>query len=121
MDADLLTRLQRRRRFLGGCTYGIGAMAMANLIATDAPLKAAGQQMPPHLPRARRVIFLNMSGGPSQLDLFDPKPQLQKWHGKRVPDFQCRIPAPFLDSAQKEDHQFECACSQPRLVEEPLG
>ena len=86
MNADLLTRLQRRRRFLGGCTYGIGAIALANLINTDTPVKASGQQLPHHLPRARRVIFLNMSGGPSQLDLFDPKPQLQKWHGKRVPD-----------------------------------
>ena len=86
MNADLLTRLQRRRRFLGGCTYGIGAIALANLINTDTPVKASGQQVPHHLPRARRVIFLNMSGGPSQLDLFDPKPQLQKWHGKRVPD-----------------------------------
>ena len=86
MNADLLTRLQRRRRFLGGCTYGIGAIALANLINTDTPVKASEQQLPHHLPRARRVIFLNMSGGPSQLDLFDPKPQLQKWHGRRVPD-----------------------------------
>ena len=86
MNADLLTRLQRRRRFLGGCTYGIGAIALANLINTDTPVKASEQQLPHHLPRVRRVIFLNMSGGPSQLDLFDPKPQLQKWHGRRVPD-----------------------------------
>ena len=54
MNADLLTRLQRRRRFLGGCTYGIGAIALANLINTDTPVKASGQQLPHHLPRARR-------------------------------------------------------------------
>ncbi|MEE3372953.1 MAG: DUF1501 domain-containing protein [Planctomycetota bacterium] len=86
MDFELLTQLQRRRQFLGGCTYGLGAIALSNLIAKDEPAQAAALRLPHHRPRARRVIFLNMSGGPSQLDLFDPKPVLRKWHGHRVPD-----------------------------------
>ena len=41
----------------------------------------------PHLPpTAKRVIYLFMQGGPSQLDLFDPKPGLAKWHGEELPD-----------------------------------
>ena len=40
----------------------------------------------PHFPaKAKNVIFLFMEGGPSQIDLFDPKPELQKWHGKPLP------------------------------------
>jgi hypothetical protein len=45
----------------------------------------------PHLPaRAKSVIFLFMPGGPSQIDLFDPKPELTKWHGKPLPASQTR-------------------------------
>jgi hypothetical protein len=40
----------------------------------------------PHFPaKAKNVIFMFMEGGPSQIDLFDPKPELQKWHGKPLP------------------------------------
>ena len=42
---------------------------------------------PPHFaPKAKNVIFLFMEGAPSQMDLFDPKPELQKWHGKPLPE-----------------------------------
>jgi hypothetical protein len=43
-------------------------------------------KLPHHTPRARRVIFLFMSGGPSHLETFDPKPELQRLHGQRLPD-----------------------------------
>src|SRR5262249_20651164 len=49
------------------------------------PVKPPG---PHHEPRARAVIFLFMNGGPSQVDLFDPKPALEKWHGKPIPVFR---------------------------------
>ena len=39
-----------------------------------------------HAAKAKSVIFLYMPGGPSQIDLFDPKPELQKWHGKPLPE-----------------------------------
>ena len=44
---------------------------------------------PPHFaPKAKSVIFLFCFGGPSQVDLFDPKPALEKWHGKAIPVFE---------------------------------
>src|SRR5262245_17687993 len=82
-----------RRRFLRGCACGLGTLALSDLLATDgltADVEARpGAASPPRthfVPRAKSVIFLFMSGAPSQLDLVDPKPEMQRWHGKRVPD-----------------------------------
>ena len=82
-----------RRRFLQNGACNLGAIALANLLAREAPaapaeLAAANplRPKPPQFPAtAKNVIFLFMSGGPSQLDLFDPKPELQKWSGKPLP------------------------------------
>lgn len=68
-----------RRQFLAQ----VGAAAGATAFFAD------GQQPPPrpHIPaRARRVLYLHMSGGPSQHDLFDHKPALAAWHGRELPD-----------------------------------
>ena len=46
---------------------------------------AGAVELPHHLPRAKRVIYLFMHGGPSQIDLFDYKPQLKDWHGEELP------------------------------------
>ena len=46
---------------------------------------ALAPRKPHFAPKAKNVIFLFMEGGPSQMDLFDPKPELQKWHGKPLP------------------------------------
>lgn len=59
---------------------GLGAAALANAV----PAIAAGPG-PRHAPKAKRVIFLFMAGGPSQLDLFDYKPELHKQQGKPLP------------------------------------
>jgi hypothetical protein len=71
---------------LAGCGSGFGLLGLAGLLAQEAsgnsPL-AAGQ---PHLlPRAKRVIFLFMSGGPSHVDLLDPKPKLAEMNGQPLP------------------------------------
>jgi len=68
--------LGRRDFLLGG--LGLGAMA----------LSALGQErrVPHFAPRARRVIYLCQSGAPSQMDLFDYKPALEKWRGQDLPD-----------------------------------
>ena len=75
-----------RRRFLQATGMGFGAMAASDLLAADladAPL--AVRQ--PHFPaRAKRVIHLFMNGGPSQVDTFDPKPELVRLDGKPLPD-----------------------------------
>jgi hypothetical protein len=75
-----------RRRFLECAACGFGSVALQAMLAdvaraAESPL--AGRA--PHFaPRAKRVIFLFMSGGPSQHDLFVPKPRLVRDHGKRV-------------------------------------
>jgi len=76
-----------RRQFLRGTGLSLGSMALASLSAPD-PARAAGETLLslPHLaPKAKRIIYLFMHGGPSQLDLFDHKPDLAKWHGKEIP------------------------------------
>ncbi len=87
---------QTRRHFFRNCGVGIGSMALAALLARDGYAAApAGSALPrrdplapkpPHFPpRAKAVIFLFMAGGPSHVDLFDPKPMLNKLHGQTVP------------------------------------
>ena len=70
-----------RRYFLGQCTgVSLGAMALHNL---EAKVSSA---LPHFAPKAKRVIFLTQSGGPSQLELFDHKPGLMQWAGKELPE-----------------------------------
>jgi hypothetical protein len=75
--------------FLRDCVGGIGSMAIAHLLAQEGRSAAAENPLAarsPHFPaKAKNVIFLFMEGAPSQMDLFDPKPELQKWHGKPLP------------------------------------
>jgi len=87
MPVDPLARAIARRAFLGRTAPGLGAVALASLAApaTAAPLR--GVFAPPPLPqRARRVIWLTMAGGPSQLETFDPKPKLAQLHGQAMPE-----------------------------------
>ncbi|MEW6302520.1 MAG: DUF1501 domain-containing protein [Verrucomicrobiota bacterium] len=82
-----------RRRFLHGCGVSLGAMALADLLGHDrlfaAAPKAAHGGLPelPHFPpKAKRVIYLFQSGAPSQMDLFDYKPEMKKLFGQELPD-----------------------------------
>jgi hypothetical protein len=83
--APALTRREALRRFAGG----FGALALHSLMAV--PTQAAApildlRPRPPHFAaRARRVIMLYMGGGPSQMDLLDPKPVLQRNDGQPIP------------------------------------
>ena len=79
-----------RRDFLFNAGLGLGAMAFSDLLAKEiiaptpgAPLQAGVGKI---RPRAKSVIFLFMEGGPSHLDLFDPKPLLNKMAGKPLPE-----------------------------------
>lgn len=76
-----------RRAFLGQYAGGIGSLALADLMAgaSRAESNAPGWSAVAERPRAKSVICLFQHGGPSQMDLFDPKPELQKWHGKPYP------------------------------------
>jgi hypothetical protein len=78
-----------RRHFLKGCPIGLAGMALANLEAragTDRAGDPLALQASHHSPRAKSVIFLFMAGGPSQLDLFDHKPDLNRLHGQPIPE-----------------------------------
>jgi len=86
--ADEILRERTRRHFFGDCGLGVGAMALGSLLAADGRARAAAEPAVPgaHFPaRAKRVIFLFMAGGPSQLDLFDHKPELSKRNGQPIP------------------------------------
>ena len=75
-----------RRHFFGRCGLGVGAAALASLLkksgfAQSDDTKTGLPGLPHFAPKAKRVIYLYQAGGPSQLDLFDPKPQLEKYRG----------------------------------------
>lgn len=80
-----------RRSFLTRTSAGLGSAAVASLLspalfADPASLaSASGVGLPHFAPKAKRVIYLFMSGGPSHIDLFDPKPKLMEMHGQELP------------------------------------
>src|SRR5690606_5090854 len=82
-----------RRHFLKQCTSGIGALALGSLMGCEGNLfSGKGKKaenfiggIPHFAPKAKSVIFLHMAGGPSHLELFDYKPELQKLDGKDTP------------------------------------
>lgn len=74
----------KRREFLKSGGLGIGSMALASLMKEDV---AAQNRAGTHFaPKAKRVIFLYQAGGPSQIDLFDPKPGLEKFRAQNLPE-----------------------------------
>ncbi len=82
-----------RRTFLARSALGLGSVALAGLLPSDKGLAAAPtpnyaglNDLPHFAPRAKRVIFLCMAGGPSHLETFDYKEQLEKMHGEPMPD-----------------------------------
>ena len=103
-----------RRAFLG--RSGLGVMALASLLnpafprgAASTPARWRGMVHPPHHPpRARRVIYLYMSGGPSHLETFDNKPQLARLHGQPMPESFTR----GQPIAQLQNQELACFAPQ---------
>ncbi len=91
---EQLQTLLHRRIFLQNSSTGIGALGLASLLNPkgfagdeDSSMAVPGALRKLHSkPRAKRIIYLFMSGAPSQLDLFDPKPKLTEMTGKDLPD-----------------------------------
>ncbi len=83
-----------RRRFLAEAGGGFGMVALASMLMEEKRAAAASlaatdplaARLPHWRAQAKNVIFLFMSGGPSQMETFDPKPQLQKMHGQVLPE-----------------------------------
>ena len=80
--------LHHRRSFFARSGHLLGSAAIAQLAGATQVSAASAHQAPgPHFtPKAKRVIYLHMVGGPSQMDLFDPKPVMQKWYDKDLPE-----------------------------------
>jgi hypothetical protein len=85
-------RLVTRRWFFEQCGVGLGAMALQSLLGSSGALAAPTGPADPLAPRqshhtakAKHVIFLFQAGAPSHLDLFDYKPQLEKYNGQLPP------------------------------------
>src|SRR5260370_32220314 len=92
MNPFLSSVLQSRRDFFATSASGVGLLAVAELLrgegllasppGTDAP----GSPRPHFPPKAKNCICIYLEGGPSQMDLFDPKPKLSELHGQKLPE-----------------------------------
>ena len=80
--------LATRRQFFGRTAAGIGPAALSFLLRGEGYGATAGglADLPHFAPQAKRVIYMFQSGAPSQIDLFDHKPLLRKYHGQDLPD-----------------------------------
>ncbi|MEZ6130604.1 MAG: DUF1501 domain-containing protein [Planctomycetaceae bacterium] len=77
----------QRRQFFTSAGSGLGTLALASLLHDDGLLAAESPVPFSHVaPTAKRCIYLFMEGGPSQMDLFDPKPKLNELDGQPMPD-----------------------------------
>lgn len=78
--------MQSRRQLLQTSAVGFGHLAFASMLGGQAIADGQARQGHTHFaPRAKRIVFLFMKGGPSHVDTFDPKPQLDRDHGKPPP------------------------------------
>jgi len=91
-STDVALRSMTRRYFFQSAGFGIGSLALASLFgknasANDVPLaiNPMAPKAPHFAPKAKRIIYLFMSGAPSQLDLFEPKPKLIEYNNKECP------------------------------------
>ena len=111
---EYLRLQQTRRSFLGQASLGVGSAALSSLMARDllaarpmdpALIASRGAVNPLHFaPKAKRVIFLCMAGGPSHLETFDYKPQLAKMNDQSMPEsFTAGQPI-----AQLQGQQLKC-------------
>src|SRR6185369_8237429 len=117
---------QTRRSFLGRAAMGIGSAALASLLNPE--VLAAGKSNakrderwqgvvnPRHVaPRAKRVIYLTMAGGPSHLETLDYKPKLAELHGKPMPESITK----GQPIAQLQDQKLNCFA--PQLAFKEVG
>lgn len=87
-----------RREWLQRAGAGFGGVALAGLLASEAKAGAGTLASPHFPPRARRIIWLFMGGGPSHVDTFDPKPALAKHNREDIP---VKLPSHTRDSTRK--------------------
>lgn len=84
-DRPAFERIRSRRDFLNQCAGGLGTLALANLLRAEGRTDPLAPKQPHYQPKAKNLIFLFQAGAPSQMDLFDPKPKLEQYHGQSLP------------------------------------
>lgn len=111
-----------RRDFLRRCGMGFGGLALGSILgggqASASPLLSGEPTGPQFAPRAKRVVHLFMNGGPSQVDTFDPKPELDRMHGKLLTQTGLKTERPTgaaLRSPFKFDRYGECGLEVSEL------
>lgn len=98
-----------RRHFLSRCSIGLGSLALSSLLTAESQavnteeIRNPLQPKSPHFPpRAKNVIFLFMAGGPSQLDMFEYKPELERLNGQPIPEsYTAGKRFAFMDSSHR--------------------
>ena len=80
-------RAVTRRHFFRTAGFGLGSIALSSLFGQEqASLNPMAPRKPHFAAKAKNIIYLFMMGAPSQLDLFDEKPTLKKFHDQKVPE-----------------------------------
>ena len=122
IDSPLPQLQATRRRFLGS---GIGSLALASLLREDGLLASESTRTPHFAPTAKRCIYLFMEGGPSQMDLFDPKPKLNELDGQPMPEsllkdvkfaFAQKESARLMGSPRRFQKHGECGMNMSDLL-----
>ncbi len=109
-DFETTTRAHRRR-FLLQSSRGLGAAALASLLPGSKAAHAAALFDGLHFPaKAKNVIYIFLSGGPSQMDLFDPKPKLNELNGQEIP--KSVVGMQRLTTMTRDQKEFPLAGSQ---------
>ena len=133
MSTKLPHGLCSRRHFIEAGGFGLGMLGLATLLRQDgllaAPIKPLlGNEVfdllpkqPPRPAKAKAMISLFMMGGPSQMDLFDHKPMLTKWHGQKFPgdlkyDNVAQASAKVLGSFWKFSRHGKCGLELSELL-----
>ena len=131
-------RFCSRRHFIRATSFGLGSLALATLLRDDgllgAPVRPAIAPerfdllpKPPHFaPKAKAMISLFMIGGPSQMDLFDPKPMLTKYDGQKFPgdiryDNAAEASSKVLGSPWKFSPRGQCGMELSELLPHLAG
>ena len=95
-----------RRRMLQSSAAGFGSVALSGLLGRETQAGLLAAREPQFPARAKRIIFLFMHGGPSQVDTFDYKPQLEKDHGKPLPFPKPRVQSGATGNLLKSPWKF---------------
>ncbi|GAB4137742.1 MAG: DUF1501 domain-containing protein [Planctomycetaceae bacterium] len=110
-----------RRHLLKSAACGFGSIALAGLCAEQsqaARRNPLAEKSPHHTPRAKRVIFIFMQGGPSQVDTFDPKERLTQDDGKLIEFYNARSRKVLKQRVQKSPWSFRKYGKSGRAVSE---